>query len=286
MSALLPLQTSVSDLCTQSLKECGALGQGQTPTGEDLADAWTRLQWMLQEWGEDPFMVWREKTITVQTVNVSLMPTDPDQGTAAKPVYYFPVGPGAGAQGGFETGADTPASGGTPAKSNSVSPRRVKSAFLRQPSAGGGGLPIDYPLFALEAMEDYSRIALKGMVSFPGAYYYDPAYPLGRFFLYPLPTNSIYGCGIVIRDQLPIQFLTSADIFSLPPIYYNAFYLNLAIRLRPSKGIRTGPGDELPKLAQGARAAIKGSMTQIASLALPQELSRPGIYNIFSDRTY
>ncbi len=285
MSQLTPLSTSVNDICEAALKECGAAGQGQHPTGEDLADAWTRLQWMLQEWGEDPYLVWREQTITVQQVNVSLMPTDPNQGNPSAPVYYFPIGPGAGTQGGFETGANTPAASAQPALANSVAPRRLRGCFLRQPSSGGG-LPIDYPLTALESMEDYSRIALKGMVSFPGAYYYDPAWPLGRLFLYPLPSNAIYGVGIVLREQMPIQFLTSADTFSLPFIYYNAFILNLAIRLRPHYGIRTAPGDHLPQLASGALKAIQSGVTQIAELELPQELARPGIYNIFSDRTY
>jgi len=288
VSQLVPLQTSVYDICYAALKECGAVGQGQTPTGEDLVDAWTRLQWMLQEWGEDPFLVWREQTITVQQTDTSVLPTDPNQGSPGSPVYYFPVGPGAGASGGFETGADTPATAGPPAEpvlSNSVAPRRIKSAFLRQPSTGAG-LPIDYPLAPLQSMEDYARIALKSMISFPGAYYYDPAYPWGRLFLYPQPTNSIYGVGIVIRGQMPLQFLTQADQFDLPPVYFNAFYLNLAVRLRPHYGIREMPGDHLPKLAAGALDAIRSGVSQIAQLALPQELSRPGIYNIFSDRTY
>jgi hypothetical protein len=283
MSQLVPQETTVNDICTAALKECGAVGQGQSPTGDELNDAWARLQWMLQEWGEDTFLVWRQRTITVQQVNTNVMPTDPDMGTSTKPVWYFPVGPGAGIQGGFETGADNTTV--TPTQSISVAPRRVKAAFLRQPG-GAGSLPIDYPLRAFDSMQDYARIALKGMVSFPGSYYYDPAWPLGRLFLYPLPTNSIYGVGIVIRDQLPIQFVTSQDVFELPFIYFNAFYLNLAVRLRPHYGMRTFPGDELPALAKGARSAIKNTSVQIAELQLPQELSRPGIYNIFSDQSY
>jgi hypothetical protein len=234
---------------------------------------------MLHEWGEDSSLVWRSRTITVQSVDLGVMPADPDQGTPDRPVQYFPVGPGAGAMGGFETGPNAPT------QALSAAPRRLKAAFLRQPSSGAG-LPIDYPLYALNAMEDYSRIALKGMHSFPGAYYYDPAWPLGRLFVYPIPVGSIYGVGIVLRDQLPIQFLTDADTFELPYIYYNAFYLNLAIRLRPHYGMRTYQGDHLPNLAKGAREAIRNTSAQVPVLEMPQELSRPGVYNIFSDRTY
>jgi hypothetical protein len=218
----------------------------------------------------------------VQSVNVGVLPTDPDQGTAITPVYYFPVGPGAGALGGFETGVNNTTV--SPTQAMSAAPRRIKRAFLRQTPSHG--LPIDYALAKLDSMGDYSRIALKGLVSFPGLYYYDPAWPLGRLFLYPLPLNSIYGVGIVTRDQLPIQFVTDSDVIELPFIYFNAFYTNLALRLRPSKGLRTFPGDNLPDLAKGARAAIKNTSVQIAQLELPQELRRPGMYNIFSDRSY
>ena len=283
---LQPLATSVNDICQAALLECGALGQGQQPTGDDIADAWARLQWMLQEWGEQRMLCYRVNELTVQSVNVSLLPTDSNLGTASSPVYYFPVGPGAGASGGFETGANIPASGSTPEQAISVRPQSITSCFLRQPSTGNGALPIDYPLFMCDAMEDYMRIALKSMVSFPGAYFYDPRYPLGALFLYPLPTNAIYGVGISFRQQLPIQFVTVSDVIELPPIYFPALVYNLALRLRPSKGLRGGPGDELPNMAKAAREAVKSSEVQIPQLSLPQELSRPGIYNIFSDRTY
>ena len=282
MSQNAPLSTSAGDICTAAMKECGALGLGQTATAEDMADAIARLQWMLQEWAEDRYYIYHLITLTVVT-NTALLPTDPNMGTPSTPVYYFPIGPGAGASGGFETGANGP--GTNPTQANSVRPQKLNACFLRQPGSSGA-LPIDYPLFPLEAMEDYSRIALKGMQSFPGAYFYDPAYPLGRLFLYPLPMNSIYSVGIVIREQLPSQFTSPSQTFHLPFMYFSALYLNLAIRLRPHYGLRAQPGDHLPELARGARSVLKESNTAIAELSLPQELSRPGIYNIFSDRTY
>jgi len=148
------------------------------------------------------------------------------------------------------------------------------------------GLPIDYPLYALSSMEDYNRIALKTMRSFPGAYYYDPAYPLGRVYVYPFPNSPSYFLGLTFRETLTPQFATAATTFNLPFEYYNAIVLNLAMRLRPHYGIRSAPGDHLPDLARGARSVLKAGSAQIPQLALPQEMTRPGIYNIFSDRTY
>jgi hypothetical protein len=283
MSQLTPLATSVNDICVAALKECGALGQGQSPTGEEIDDAWTRFQWMLQEWGEDSLLVYRNRTITIQSVDLDALPIDPDQGSPERPVHYMPVGPGAGTMGGFETGPDNTSVSPTQAKS--AAPRRLTRVFLRQTSTSAG-LPIDYALTAMESMADYAKIMLKGMISFPGMYFYDPAWPLGRLFLYPQPNSHLYGIGIVMRDQLPIQFVTDADTLELPFQYFNAFYLNLAMRLRPHYGMRTYPGDLLPDLAKGARAAIKNTSVQIAQLDVPPGLTRPGLYNIFSDRSY
>ena len=276
MSQLQPLETSVYDICTAALKECGAVGMGQTPTAEDFTDAWARLQWMLQEWNEDRYFVYHLVTKVITTQSPL---------TDANGVQYFPVGPGAGSSGGFETGANT---GSAPnLVATSQRPEEVASSFLRQPTGGGAGLRIDYPLEALQSQEDYNRIALKTMLSFPGAYYYDPAYPTGRLYVYPFPQPSAgYSLGLSWREQLQPQFLTQATLISLPFQYYSALYLNLAVRLRPVHGIRTAPGDHLPKLAEGARSVLKSGNAQIPALELPQELSRPGIYNIFSDRTY
>ena len=272
MSALLPLQTSVADLCTAALKEGGMLGIGQTPNSEELADAWERFQWMTQKWNKSRWLVYEKITQVITSTGAQ----------------SYAVGPGGGAVGGFETGANTPASAGPPATpllANSQRPDHITSAFVRQPGQSGG-LPIDYPLEILESMEDYNRIALKTMVSFPGAVYYQASYPLGTLYVYPIAQANIYSLGIAWNVNLPLQFLNQASLISLPFEYYDAIVLNLALRLRPKYSIRAQPGDPLAMLAKGALSVIKGANTQIAQLSLPGELSRPGIYNIFSDRTY
>ena len=125
MSQLQPLNTTVQDICTAALREAGVVGIGQTPTAQDITDAWTRLQWMLQEWNEDRYYVYHLVTKVIPT---SAPLTD------ANGVSYYPVGPGAGSLGGFETGQNT---GSAPNEvATSQRPQEVNSCFLRQLTNG------------------------------------------------------------------------------------------------------------------------------------------------------
>lgn len=252
MAVLDPSNTTIGDLCTEALRESGAFGVGQTPLSEDINGAWTRLQWMLQEWERKRWHVYTE----VQIVKTS---------TGAQ---TYTVGPG----GDFDTG------------NGSARPGRIEAAFLRQPIQGGQ--PVDYPLELIQSREDYSRVTLKSLVSFTSAVFYDTSWPLG--FLYPVPIAQAnnYQLGISVLAQLPTSFASLATKISLPFEYYTAVMTNLAMRLRPKYGIGTWPGDVLPGLAKDGLNTVKGINTQIARLTMPKEMVRPGIYNIFSDRSY
>ena len=58
MSELTPGNTTLGDLCTSALQECGRLGVGQTALAEDINKAWARAQWMLQEWERKRWLVY------------------------------------------------------------------------------------------------------------------------------------------------------------------------------------------------------------------------------------
>jgi hypothetical protein len=249
-----PANTTPKDLATEALSECRAFGQGQTPTGSDINAALTRLQWMLQEWERDTFMVYHKVTYVVTTTGAQT----------------YTVGPG----GQFNVGAP----GAT------VRPDRILAGFLRQLIQGQ---PVDYPLELVQSMEDYSRYALKQLTSFTGAIFYDASWPLGTLYPLPIPQANIYALGIVVLEQLPQNFaLTPTIAFNLPYEYYYCMLTNLAMRLRPRYGLGTYPGDTLPQEALKSKATLKGAALQIPRLQMPKELIRPGIYNIFSDRSY
>lgn len=256
MTALDPANTTINDLCTQALRESNAFGVGQTPLAEDLNDAQIRLMWMLQEWERKRWFVYHLINIVVQSTGAQT----------------YSVGPG----GQFDTGV------------GSVRPARIEAAFLRQPTTGGGGgIPVDYPLELIQSYEDYMRVTLKELVSFTGGVFYDSGWPLGTLYPVPIPQANVYSIGILVMAQLPLSALTNpATNFAIPYEYYYAMMTNLAVRLRSKYGIGTFAGDMLPGLAKESLATLKGANSQIPRLTMPKELSRGGIYNIFSDRNY
>lgn len=271
MTQIDPGDTTVVDICRAALKECGAIGVGQTPLSEDINDAWTRLQWMLQQWE-------RKRWLVYHLVDVAIVSTG---------ATVYSIGPG----GNIDTNQNANPFNNQfnnqfgPSTKVSVRPDKIESAYLRQLVLSQPN-QIDYPLTILQSREDYNKIALKQLNSFPSYIFYDTAWPLGFLYPWPIPQAAIYEVHVTIKEQLPVQFLNTSSVFNLPYEYYNAMVLNLAIRLRPKYGIATFQGDMLPGLAKDALAVLRGANTQIARLGMPPELSRPSLYNIFSDRVY
>jgi len=275
----------MGDICRASLKECGAIGVGQTPLAEDINDAWARLQWMLMQWERKRWLVYH--LVDLQTNSTG--------------ATYYTVGPG----GDFDTGQ------------RSMRPARLSSCFVRQLFMGAGTPPqsiwdagqstwdggqtgwdgspqpsqgnndVDYWLEILNSKEDYNRITLKGLMAGPGeAAFLDTDWPQALLYIWPIPQPFKYQIHATFYMQLQIQFLTPADRFEIPFEYYNAMMMNLAIRLRPKYRMGTYPGDPLPGMAKDSLAVLRAGNTQIMRLRMPNTIRRRGLYNIFSDRPY
>lgn len=250
MSVLLPSATSVNDLCTAALKETRVFGIGQAPGQDDIIDAWARLQWMLQQWARKRWMVYHLVTLSVLATGAT----------------FYTLGPG----GDIDTGTG----------SNRTD--KLEAAFIRQ--LNSSPQPVDFPLKLLQTMEDYSRITLKSLTSFPNSIFYDSAWPLGKVYPWPIPQGSMYSLHVVIKAQLPTSFPTLATSVVLPPEYFAAIVYPLAVRLCPKYGKQADP--MLVGMAKDAIATVKAANTAIAELVMPSELLRPGIYNIFGDNFY
>jgi hypothetical protein len=207
---------------------------------------------MLQEWERKRWLIYH--LVTLEKV--------------ATGAISYSIGPG----GDFDTGV------------GSVRPVKIESAFLRQ-LQGSFGYEVDYPLEILQSMEDYNKIALKGLQSFPGTIFLDTGWPLGTVYPWPVPQANIYSVHVTVVAQLPSSFATLATKIVLPYEYYSAIHLNLAMRLRAVFQIGTFPGDNLPMLAKNSLGTLRGANTQIARLVVP-DMNRSLIYNIFSDRFY
>lgn len=238
------MDITARDLILSALKDAGAIGVGQTPSAEDINDAFDRLNGMMAQWS-------RQRWLVYHLIDVAF--------TADGSLNYS-----------IGTGGDL----------NYPRPDRIEAAFFRQ-LINSPGNEVDYPLEVLNSREDYNRITLKGLASFPSVVFYDSGYPLGYVYIWPVP-NDQYEIHLSLKATLD-QFANLNTAVILPPEYKEALRTNLAVRLKVSYQMPIDP--QLIGLAKSALNVIRNSNAQIPTLQMPNDLVRGGgNYNVFSDR--
>lgn len=243
----------MGDLVNEALKMSGKLGLGQPMSAEDLTQGWIYIQWMLQQWERKRWHVYRLVQLSAQATGAQT----------------YTVGPG----GDFSTGT----------ASNSVRPAKIVNAFIRQTNPPS--TPSDFPVGVLESKQDYDRIRVKGLSSIASVLWYDPSWPLGTIYWWPVSSNE-YSMFINVLLQLPVRFLTQADVVDLPLEYYMAIVSNLAMIMRGRWGIPTFPGDTVPGMAKSSIGVLYQNNVKVPRLEMPGDLgSSGGGYNIFSDQS-
>jgi hypothetical protein len=240
--------TTPQDIIRQALKKAGVLGVGQTALAEDTNDAYYDLQDMLGQWQRKRWLIWH-------LVDYAFTSTG---------AISYTVGPG----GNF-----------------AISPRpdRIESAFFRQTVGNIPPNQIDYPLDIIEAREDYNRITLKQLQSFPQYLFYDSAFPTGLIYPWPVVQANLYEIHITVKETLA-QFTSLNQTINLPLEYMAALKFNLAVRLKQAYQMQ--PDAALIALAKDSLNVIRNANVQIAQLQCPPGLKRNGLYNIYSDTFY
>jgi hypothetical protein len=236
--------TTPNDLIQLALKDSGAFGVGMPPLAEDTNDAFTRLNLMLDEWQRERYHIWH--LIDVAKVSTGAV--------------SYTIG----------AGGDI----------NVTRPDRIEAAYLRQLVQSQPN-QLDYPLRVIESREEYSRIALKSLTTFPRSVFYDSAFPLGVVYPYPVMQTTIYELHLILKEVLA-EFATLNQAIVLPKEYFSAIHLNLAVRLRMAYDLPDKP--VLSGLARNSLKVIRDANAQIPQLVMPTDLTRNGIYNVFSDQ--
>lgn len=238
--------TTANDIVALSLKDAGVVGVGQSALAEDVNDSFNILNMMLAQWRRKRYLIW-------QLVDTAFTSTGS---------LTYTVGSG----GNF----------------NIPRPDRLEAAYFRQviPSVPN---QVDYPLKLIQSKEDYSRIPLKTLVSFPESVFYDPVYPTGVVYFYPVPTSGLYEMHILTKKDLS-SFATLATTILLPEEFHAALLYNLTARLRAHYRMSADP--QIIGLAKDSLQVIRGANAAIPTLRIPVDLARRGIYNVYSDRTY
>lgn len=129
MSELDPFNTTLGDLCTAALQDCGRLGVGQTALAEDMNKAWARCQWMLQGWEQKRWFVYHLVTYSLVATGATSYTFGPGGDFNTNAVAAWQLGglsplpdPSGGATGGYGYAVDdtitltaTPPAGASPA---------------------------------------------------------------------------------------------------------------------------------------------------------------------------
>lgn len=195
------MTTTARDIINQAMKMAGILGIGQTLNAEDINDGFTTLQNMISQW----------------QVRRWLVPSLYDIAMLGNNAKSNRIGPGQ-----FW---------------NTLRPDKILAAYFIQPNNTINN-PVSYSLWPMYSYEDYAKVTLKELNSWPTRYFYDNAYPYGNVFIWPIPKPD-YEIHLVLKSALGFSTSISAASKTVAGIGYTngAFAAVPLIAIAPSVGI-------------------------------------------------
>lgn len=116
---------------------------------------------------------------------------------------------------------------------NTSRPMKIVDAYL---ILNNGSIPVSYPMQVLN-YQDYNAIRLKTLsTNFPNYIYYQPSFPLGEVYIYPIfaPNDpSTQGPAYInLTSWKPFDIILDPTAYiSFPPGYWEAVVFNLAVRI-------------------------------------------------------
>lgn len=209
---------TVADLIKQSLRLLKVCGPTETPGATELADGLVILNEMI-----DAYNV--ERLFIYQTLR------DSHNLTASQASYTI----------------------GTGGDFNQTRPVKIESAGVILDSSVAS--PIEIPLEVLLNYDEWASIYLKLLPStYPRKLYYNPTFPLGTIYLWPVPTGSALQL-ILGTWGILTAFATTATTVSVPPGYQTLLRTNFALWVAEEYGVT--PTDSVILQAQKAVERVK-----------------------------
>lgn len=113
-----------------------------------------------------------------------------------------------------------------------VRPVRVEDSYVTDNG-------VSYPLRSIPK-EAYDGFPIKALsVNYPEWIYYDPSFPLGIVYLYPVPASTL---ALTLNYWQQLSSIASAtDAVDLPPGYRRALKFNLALEIASQYGMKIPP---------------------------------------------
>lgn len=239
---------NVQQLLENALVDAGIVGIDESIEQEYINRAFRQVNWLIAQWA-------RKRWLCYRIADYSFVSTG---------AMNYSVGDG---------------------QTVNINPRpdRIEYAFMRilntlPPSAG---TPVDIPLSIISSHEDYSRITVKSIGNFSWRIFYDPVWPVGLLFPWPVPQASTYEIHVGFKVVLP-RFQSLTQKINFPPEYSAALNWCLADRLRTS--YQMPPDPNIKAFARDALNVMRLGNTAVSTLVMPQALrSRNRAYNIWGD---
>lgn len=234
----------VLDLINLALKQAGIVGVGQTASAEDTSDSLTLLNAMMGQWAVKRWLVYALQDVALTS-------------TGAQSYTYGPGG-----------------------NFNVASTDHLESAYMRLLNATSPQEP-DFPLDLITAYEDWGRIRLKTLTTWPQYVFFDGQFPLANVHFWPIPTAGLYEMHLITKTPLS-SFTGLTQTINLPAAYQEALLYNLGLRLRTQ--YQLPPDPQLNALAAQALSTLRYSNAQVPRLRIPDSLLSGGWYNPWNDR--
>lgn len=226
---------NVTQLLTNALTDAGVVGIDESIEQPILNRAFTQANWLLAQWARKRWLVYRIQD------------------------YSF-----------VSTGAQTYSVGLKQIVDINPRPDRLEYAFLRFLNSGQPPqFPVDIPIGIIQSHEDYSRIPVKSIGSIAWRIFYDPVWPVGLLFPWPVPQAGLYELHVGFKVVLP-RFASLQDKINFPPEYEAALNWCLARRLRASYQMPADP--TIDSLARDGLNTLRLANTAVGVLRMPRAL--------------
>lgn len=197
------------------------LGQGETPSASEASDGLNKLNRLFDRWSARKIMAFNVD-FTVYTLTAGHSPTL--------------IGPGLAA----------------PDLAARQRPVTVQSAALLIQT---GSSIIDVPMNIRDDAWWANNRVKNQTSSVPTDLYYSPGWPNGSLYFWPIQTQGSQ-VRLEIWDLLPGN-VANNGVFSLPPGYWDAVTLNLALTMAPMFGAAAVVSPELREQARLALSAVQ-----------------------------
>ena len=232
------------DMIRDALQEIGALGVGEAVTDADAQAGLVRLNSLID--------TWQTERLTIYNLYREVFSLVASQAS-------YTIGP---------TGADFTCA---------VRPTFIQHAGIIFTSSG---TDTEIPIKIITD-DEYAALRIKAITStLPTKLYYNPTFPLGTIYLWPVPSDSSVDLALYIPVPLTAGLSLNSNLV-LAPSYEEAVRYNLAIRLAPIFG---RPVDAtVGMLSTESKATLKRSNQRADEMRVDEAIvSQGAAFNIWT----